>query len=46
AKISYLVTADARGPWAYHCHLLYHMAGMMRTVIVGDEEPDYEHHHD
>ncbi|MEY4588112.1 MAG: hypothetical protein RL497_188 [Pseudomonadota bacterium] len=34
AKISYLVTADARGRWAYHCHLLYHMLGMMRTVQV------------
>lgn len=33
-KISYLLTADARGQWAYHCHLLYHMAGMMRTVVV------------
>jgi len=34
AKISYLVTADAKGGWAYHCHLLYHMLGMFRTVIV------------
>jgi CopA family copper-resistance protein len=34
AKISYLVTADARGDWAYHCHLLYHMLGMMRRVTV------------
>jgi CopA family copper-resistance protein len=34
ARISYLVTADAVGPWAYHCHLLYHMPGMFRTVIV------------
>ncbi|MFO1387739.1 copper resistance system multicopper oxidase [Cellvibrio sp.] len=34
AKISYLLTADARGHWAYHCHLLYHMLGMMRTVKV------------
>ncbi len=34
AMISYLVTADARGGWAYHCHLLYHMPGMFRTVIV------------
>jgi CopA family copper-resistance protein len=33
-KISYLLTADAKGQWAYHCHLLYHMAGMMRTVVV------------
>jgi CopA family copper-resistance protein len=33
-KISYLVTADARGRWAYHCHLLYHMSGMFREVRV------------
>jgi CopA family copper-resistance protein len=34
-KLSYLVTADALGRWAYHCHLLYHMeAGMFREVIV------------
>lgn len=34
AKISYLVTADALGGWAYHCHLLYHMPGMFRKVVV------------
>lgn len=34
AKISYLVTADAKGSWAYHCHLVYHMMGMFRTVTV------------
>jgi len=34
SRISYLVTADAKGNWAYHCHLLYHMMGMMRTVRV------------
>ena len=34
ARISYLVTADAMGGWAYHCHLLYHMAGMFRHVSV------------
>lgn len=34
AKVSYLVTADARGRWAYHCHLLFHMPGMMREVRV------------
>ncbi|MFV2059978.1 MAG: copper resistance system multicopper oxidase [Gammaproteobacteria bacterium] len=34
AKISYLVTADAVGGWAYHCHLLYHMLGMFRKVEV------------
>jgi len=34
AKISYLVTADAMGGWAYHCHLFYHMLGMFRKVEV------------
>ena len=34
-RISYLVSADALGNWAYHCHLLYHMeAGMFRKVVV------------
>jgi len=34
-RLSYLVTADALGHWAYHCHLLYHMeAGMFREVHV------------
>lgn len=34
-QLSYAVTADALGRWAYHCHLLYHMeAGMFREVIV------------
>jgi FtsP/CotA-like multicopper oxidase with cupredoxin domain len=34
-KLSYRVTADALGRWAYHCHLLYHMeSGMMREVVV------------
>ncbi len=33
-KISFRVTADARGPWAFHCHLLYHMPGMFRTVLI------------
>jgi len=34
SKVSYLVTADAKGRWAYHCHLLYHMFGMFREVRV------------
>jgi FtsP/CotA-like multicopper oxidase with cupredoxin domain len=34
-RLSYRVTADALGRWAYHCHLLYHMeAGMFREVHV------------
>ncbi|CAA0088846.1 Copper resistance protein A [Zhongshania aliphaticivorans] len=36
SKISYLVTADALGRWAYHCHLLYHMPSMMREVHIID----------
>jgi FtsP/CotA-like multicopper oxidase with cupredoxin domain len=34
SKISYLVTADAIGKWAYHCHLMYHMPGMFREVHI------------
>jgi CopA family copper-resistance protein len=34
SKISYRVTVDAKGSWAYHCHLLYHMGGMFRKVVV------------
>jgi len=34
SKISFRVTVDAKGEWAYHCHLLYHMAGMFRKVVV------------
>ena len=34
-RISYLVSADEPGSWAFHCHLLYHMeAGMFRKVVV------------
>jgi len=34
-QVSYRVSADAPGRWAYHCHLLYHMeAGMFREVVV------------
>jgi CopA family copper-resistance protein len=34
-RMSYLVSADTPGRWAFHCHLLYHMeTGMFRTVIV------------
>lgn len=34
SSVSYLVTADAYGRWAFHCHLIYHMPGMMREVRV------------
>ncbi|MBY4947520.1 copper resistance system multicopper oxidase [Cupriavidus respiraculi] len=34
-RISFLVTADAPGRWAWHCHLMLHMdAGMFREVVV------------
>ncbi len=34
-RISFLVTADALGRWAWHCHLLLHMdSGMFREVVV------------
>ena len=34
-RVTYLVSADTPGRWAFHCHLLYHMeAGMFCTVIV------------
>ena len=45
-RLSYLVTADALGRWAYHCHLLYHMeAGMFREVVVAraDGSPSEQH---
>jgi CopA family copper-resistance protein len=34
-RVSYLVSADTPGRWAFHCHLLYHQeSGMFRTVVV------------
>lgn len=34
-RLSVLVTPDALGPWAFHCHILYHMdMGMFRVVEV------------
>ncbi len=34
-RVTFLVHADAKGRWAFHCHLLYHMeAGMFREVVV------------
>ncbi|HEX8484646.1 copper resistance system multicopper oxidase [Sphingomonas sp.] len=33
--VTFDLTADAVGDWAFHCHMLYHMqAGMMRVVSV------------
>jgi CopA family copper-resistance protein len=38
-QLSYAVTANALGRWAFHCHLLYHMeAGMFREVLVDQSE--------
>jgi FtsP/CotA-like multicopper oxidase with cupredoxin domain len=34
-QISYRVSADALGRWAWHCHLMMHMdAGMFREILV------------
>jgi CopA family copper-resistance protein len=34
-QLSFLVSADTPGRWAFHCHLLYHMEmGMFREVRV------------
>lgn len=34
-RLSFLVSADTPGHWAFHCHLFYHMeSGMFLTVIV------------
>ncbi len=48
-RLSLDITADAVGDWAFHCHLLYHMAaGMMRVVSVRPREmgmaPNDPHH--
>ncbi|HKY80645.1 MAG TPA: copper resistance system multicopper oxidase [Sphingobium sp.] len=35
SRLSFDLTADALGDWAFHCHMLMHMhAGMMRVVTV------------
>ena len=40
-RLSLLFTADAPGPWAFHCHVLYHMeAGMFRVVRVSEPDGD------
>lgn len=53
-RYSVLLTADAPGDWAFHCHLLYHMmAGMMTKVVVTQNnvpaapapQPAKEEHH-
>ncbi|MGH6781262.1 MAG: copper resistance system multicopper oxidase [Sphingomonadaceae bacterium] len=40
-KVAFDFTADERGDWAFHCHLLYHMhAGMFNVVTVRPLEGD------
>ena len=35
SKLTFDLTADAEGDWAFHCHMLYHMhAGMFEIVTV------------
>ncbi len=34
-RVSLLIDVDALGPWAFHCHVLYHMElGMFRVALV------------
>ncbi|MCH7631428.1 MAG: multicopper oxidase domain-containing protein, partial [Proteobacteria bacterium] len=36
-RLSVIISVDAPGNWAFHCHLLYHMyMGMFRIVSVTD----------
>ncbi len=38
-KVSFDLTADGLGDWAFHCHMMLHMhAGMFRVVTVRHEE--------
>ena len=43
-RLSLLIDVDALGPWAFHCHILYHMdLGMFRVAMVqrpDDWDPD------
>ena len=41
-RLSVVVAPDTLGPWAMHCHILYHMdMGMFRVVeVVGDAPAD------
>ncbi len=39
SKVSFDLTADAPGDWAFHCHMLLHMhSGMFRVVTVRHDE--------
>ena len=43
-KMTFDLTADAAGDWAFHCHNLYHMtAGMMRVVTIRPLTRDSQH---
>lgn len=45
-RVSLLVTADALGRWAFHCHVLYHMeVGMFREVRVSAMASGHQGHH-
>ncbi|HLD77043.1 MAG TPA: multicopper oxidase domain-containing protein [Rickettsiales bacterium] len=37
-SVSLLLTADEEGEWAFHCHLLFHMASGMMTSVTIDKE--------
>ncbi|OYZ23561.1 MAG: copper resistance protein CopA [Bdellovibrio sp. 28-41-41] len=40
-RLSVVVTADALGDWAFHCHMLIHMEmGMFRVVRVANRKPE------
>lgn len=46
SKLSFDLTADALGDWAFHCHMLMHMhSGMFRVVTVRHEEGAEAHGH-
>ncbi len=44
-KLSFDVSAEHIGDWAFHCHLLYHMhAGMMHVVsVLPSDKPVHKH---
>ncbi|NBU28016.1 MAG: copper resistance system multicopper oxidase [Caulobacteraceae bacterium] len=40
-KVTFDMTADAEGDWAFHCHMMYHMhAGMFRVISVRPDPAD------
>jgi CopA family copper-resistance protein len=43
-RISVIVKPDAKGDWAFHCHMLLHMEmGMFRVVRVADDHHESRH---